>query len=340
MTLLDEKCHFILLVLYKLLIYKIILDKKQRVVMRIKQIAAIGECMVELKKTGDGISLGFGGDTLNTAIYLSRLTYKSGITTSYITGLGKDSYSREMISRWHLENINTDNVEILEGKLPGLYSIETSSDGERQFNYWRNDSAAKYWLSNLELPSLIDELSHYELIYLSAISIAILSVSDRAKLIRALSQCRRNGSLVAFDNNYRPALWESSELAQFWYQEVMKNTDIAFLTFDDDVLLWDDKSEQETTTRAQALGVKEIIIKRGADYCMVVTDNDIINIPSVHVDNVVDTTAAGDSFSAGYLANRVLGGNWNEAALAGHKIASAVIQHPGAIIPIGVMPII
>ncbi|WP_084627895.1 PfkB family carbohydrate kinase [Elstera litoralis] len=52
----------------------------------------------------------------------------------------------------------------------------------------------------------------------------------------------------------------------------------------------------------------------------------------------VDTTAAGDSFAAGYLAARLGGASVHAAALAAHRLASIVIQHPGAIIPKAAMP--
>lgn len=55
----------------------------------ITQVAIIGECMVELQRADGQVKQGFGGDTLNTAIYLSRLTHSRGITTAYVTGLGK-----------------------------------------------------------------------------------------------------------------------------------------------------------------------------------------------------------------------------------------------------------
>ncbi len=52
----------------------------------INRVAIIGECMVELKKEHDELKQGFGGDTLNTAVYLSRLTKPQGIETAYLTG--------------------------------------------------------------------------------------------------------------------------------------------------------------------------------------------------------------------------------------------------------------
>ena len=52
----------------------------------------------------------------------------------------------------------------------------------------------------------------------------------------------------------------------------------------------------------------------------------------------VDTTAAGDSFNAGYIAGRIGGASPHEAALAGHRLAGAVIMSPGAVIPRNAMP--
>ena len=53
---------------------------------------------------------------------------------------------------------------------------------------------------------------------------------------------------------------------------------------------------------------------------------------------VVDTTGAGDSFNAGYLSARLGGRSAGEAVAAGRRLASVVVQHPGAIIPRGAMP--
>jgi len=55
---------------------------------------------------------------------------------------------------------------------------------------------------------------------------------------------------------------------------------------------------------------------------------------------VVDTTAAGDSFSAAYVAARLAGAEPVDAARAGHRLAGVVVCHPGAIIPRSAMPAI
>ncbi|MBL0439633.1 MULTISPECIES: PfkB family carbohydrate kinase [Aeromonas] len=91
---------------------------------------------------------------------------------------------------------------------------------------------------------------------------------------------------------------------------------------------------------SQGFGVGEIVVKRGSEPCLVVTAAQRIEIAALRLspEQVIDTTAAGDSFSAGYLAARLQGADVADAARAGHSLAAAVIQYPGAIIPPSHMP--
>ncbi len=306
----------------------------------ITSVAIIGECMVELKKNAGSLEQSFGGDTLNTAVYLSRLSKDHGITTSYVTGLGRDPFSTEMLNAWHDESINTEMVYLSKDKLPGIYAIETAADGELSFYYWRNDSAAKHWLKDHSIVTLAEKLCQHQMIYLSGISLAILTDDCRQSMIDLLTLCSREGVKIVFDNNYRSALWESPAQAQQYYQQILAITDIAFLTFDDEQMLYGDENEQQAIERTQALGVKEIVIKRGSDACYVVTADGFSRVDAFSIKDVVDTTAAGDSFSAGYLAKRILDGTPEQSALAGHRLAGKVIQHRGAIILPEQMPTI
>ena len=106
-------------------------------------IALIGECMIELQQVEQSLRKGFGGDTLNTAVYLSRLTTGKNVNVSYVTALGEDKLSQEMLDNWQSEGINIQWVQRSKTKQPGLYMVETDEHGERSFLYWRNDSAAK-----------------------------------------------------------------------------------------------------------------------------------------------------------------------------------------------------
>ena len=68
-------------------------------------IAIIGECMIELQKKEFGLKQTFGGDTLNTALYLSRLTNSHDVKTSYVTALGKGSFSQDMLDAWKAKEL-------------------------------------------------------------------------------------------------------------------------------------------------------------------------------------------------------------------------------------------
>lgn len=306
-----------------------------------RKIAVIGECMIELSQKGAEVSRGFGGDTLNTSVYIARQVNADDLEVHYVTALGEDNFSQQMLDAWQQENVHTELTQRLEHRLPGLYYIETDSTGERTFYYWRNEAAARFWLESDQAQAICAELAQFDYLYLSGISLAILNAASREKLMALLTQCRANGCKVIFDNNYRPRLWASREETQQVYQQMLACTDIAFLTLDDEDLLWGEKPVEEVIHRTQAAGVREVVIKRGADSCLVAIQGEsTLEVPAVKLpkEKVIDTTAAGDSFSAGYLAVRLTGGSAEEAAKRGHLTASTVIQYRGAIIPKEAMP--
>ncbi|WP_421672964.1 sugar kinase [Raoultella terrigena] len=306
-----------------------------------KKIAVIGECMIELSEKTAAVNRGFGGDTLNTSVYIARQTDASALAVHYVTALGTDAFSQQMLESWQAEEVKTDLIQRMADRLPGLYYIETDDTGERTFYYWRNEAAAKFWLESEQSAAICEELATFDYLYLSGISLAILSPQSREKLLTLLCECRANGGQVIFDNNYRPRLWASKEETQQVYQQMLTCTDIAFLTLDDEDALWGEKPVEEVIARTHAAGVKEVVVKRGADSCLVsIVGEPQQEIPAVKLpkEKVVDTTAAGDSFSAGYLAVRLTGGDARSAAARGHLTASTVIQYRGAIIPREAMP--
>ena len=201
---------------------------------------AIGECMIELQKSVQGqgtMDYRFGGDTLNTAVYMARLLDPAIASVAYVTGVGVDGMSAEMLAAWERERIDTACVQRLPDRLPGIYMIETDPDGERHFHYWRRDSAARHWLHAPEAGKVLVQLACARMVYLSGISLAILAPGDRELLIAALAQCRAAGGSVVFDNNYRPRLWEDAATARAAYARVLAHADIALLTLDDEAAL-------------------------------------------------------------------------------------------------------
>jgi 2-dehydro-3-deoxygluconokinase len=304
-------------------------------------IAIIGECMIELNGSPFGeMHQSYGGDTLNAAIYLNRClqddTTRSHVTrTSYVTSLGTDPISEEMISRWEKEGISTDLVLRDENRNPGLYLIQLDDKGERNFLYWRNDSAARYMIQHPNFRQLKQELRSVDMVFFSGISLAILPYQDQIDLLSFLEELRNQGVEVTFDSNYRPNLWTSIFAAKEVYQLAYQVTDIALVTFEDEQLLWGDTKPQETISRLHNLGVKTVIVKLGAEGCLVSErlGSSTTHIATSPVDIVVDSTSAGDSFNGGFLSCYLSGGSVVASCHQGNALARLVIQHHGAIIP-------
>jgi 2-dehydro-3-deoxygluconokinase len=298
------------------------------------KVASLGECMIEFSQSADGaFRRGFGGDTLNTALYLARL----GIDTSYVTALGDDALSEEMLGAWRSEAIKTDLVIRAPGRLPGLYMIERDARGERTFLYWRDRAPAREFFEHAA-PSTLARLSQFDWLYLSGISLSLYGETGRARLRELLAATRKNGGKVAFDGNYRPRGWSDAATARHAFTEILPLIDLALPTFEDEQALFGDENLDQCIARYRTSGVNEIVIKRGPHGCVVVVDGDCTEVPPPHVVEPVDTTAAGDSFNAGYLAARINGASPRDAALAGHRLAGVVIQSPGAVIPRDLMP--
>ena len=134
------------------------------------RVACIGECMIELRELPNGhLSRSYGGDTLNTAVYLARL----GVPVDYVTALGQDPWSDEMIEGWQSEGIGTRLVARLPNRLPGLYVIQTDSTGERRFSYWRDSAAARSLFDMPATPQFCEALAGYEVLYLSGITLSL-----------------------------------------------------------------------------------------------------------------------------------------------------------------------
>ena len=303
------------------------------------RVACIGECMLELRQgDGGGTVLTHGGDTLNTAVYLARCGAGHGLTVDYVTALGDDPYSDEMLAAWRAEGIGTDLVERLPGGLPGLYAIRTDAAGERSFHYWRGAAAARQLMRTPLGDALEQRLARHALVYLSGISLSILRTADRRRLLAALRQLRRGGVRIAVDSNYRPRGWSGPDAAGRWLRALHRCCDIALPTFDDEAAVFGDRDPAATAARLRRLGVAEIVVKNGSAPATLALPGGDVSVPATGGATVVDTTAAGDAFNAAYLAARLRGLAPAEAAGAGHWLAGAVIGHRGAVIPAAAMP--
>ncbi len=296
------------------------------------KLGAIGECMLELShpnnKDLSTSNLGFGGDTLNTLIYASRLD----IDCYFFSALGTDPYSEWMMEQWQKEGVQTDCVNINANKLPGMYAIQVDNTGERSFFYWREQSAARDFVRDLGAEKLLQQCLEMDVIYFSGISLGILDEEQRHTLLEVLKKLKAAGKKIAFDGNYRPKNWDSREQAANWSDTILPLVDWYLPTLDDEQDLFQIGGQEDLITRHAAHEIEEVVIKDGGNGCSIVMEDQVSHVAIPESVKPIDTTAAGDSFNAGYIAARMHGKSPTQSALIGHKVAAQVIQHRGAIV--------
>ena len=254
-----------------------------------------------------------------------------------MTALGCDSFSEKMVTFWETENVGSRLVQKQQGELPGLYYIELDDQGERIFHYWRNAAAVKKCFEYPDSKNILDQLGEYNGIYLSGISLAVLTPTSRSLLIKRLSELANNGLSIYFDCNFRPHLWTSREQAREFYQQLFQISQIVFLTIEEAEVLFQESNQDLVHEQVRNLGAQESVLKNGGRPCSIAYQNKVIEVAAETVHEVIDTTAAGDSFSAVYLVARHFGCAPERAATLAHKTASYVISHKGSIAPIDKM---
>ncbi len=299
-------------------------EKRSRVV-------SVGEVMVELARGADGrFGLSYGGDTFNTAVYLAR----AGVEVAYATALGDDPYSDGVRALAAAEGVGNDAMVQVAGRMPGLYLIETDPSGERRFYYWRETSPARELFELPKWEAVAESLLGARMVYFSGVTLSLYSNLGLGRFLAVLELARQGGAKIVFDGNFRPRGWKG-DLARTRavFVEALKRVDIALPTFDDEALLWGDSSPEATVERLQAFGIGEIVVKNGSNSALIAVQGGRETVPVPEVVVPIDTTAAGDSFNAGYLAGRLSGEPPATAVASAHRLAGEVIRHRGAIMP-------
>jgi 2-dehydro-3-deoxygluconokinase len=294
------------------------------------RIVGIGEAMIEFAPAADGLfRRGFAGDTLNTSWYLRRLL-PDAFRVSYTTRVGTDAISNEFVAFVEAAGIGSDAISRDSERTLGLYTI-TLDGAERRFSYWRENSAARRLAD--DGGQLEKTLSDSALVYVSGITLAIIGEHGRRNLAEVLARARKNGARVAFDSNIRLRLWPSENAARSAIGEFLQLADVALPSFDDEANLWKDASPETTVKRLRETGVGEIVVKNGSRPAAVFSGGVFTSVNATFVPDALDTTAAGDSFNAAYLAARCVGHEPVSACNFGHKLAGEVVRHPGALAP-------
>jgi 2-dehydro-3-deoxygluconokinase len=187
-----------------------------------------------------------------------------------------------------------------------------------------------------ETDGILNSLADYDVVYLSAITLSLYGEKGRERLFAALKRARDAGVRFAFDTNFRARGWPDLDIARAVFRQAFEIADIVLASTEDLLPLYPGESNEALLARIPGGEVVLKLSEPASILRMAGTSHQIGAEPVTAP--VVDTTAAGDSFAAAYVAARWAGAEPIDAAGAGHHLAGVVVCHPGAIIPKAAMP--
>jgi 2-dehydro-3-deoxygluconokinase len=298
------------------------------------RVVAIGECMVELSLGGGaGAVIGYAGDAFNTAVYMSRL----GAQAAFATAVGDgDPFSHGIAAALAREGIGTDLVTRVEARLPGLYAITRDARGERSFFYWRGEAPARDYFALADMDALTTSLKAANLIYLTAITLAVVGPAGRGVLLPILAEAAEAGAAVAFDTNYRDRLWSGPQEALSAVEAVLPHCRYLSLGAAD-LAAMNAGAANDYAVRWANAGLEVVLREESHEVTVLTGPARDVFAPEATLP-IVDTTGAGDAFNAAYLMARRAGRTVAQAIGAARRLSAAVVQHRGAIIPAAAMP--
>ncbi len=293
-------------------------------------VTCLGEVMLELRPSTEAgfLEQGIGGDTFNTAVMLSR----AGIATGFATRLSSDPFSLEIIALAECEKLDTQMMFCDGASLPGLYMIKNDRGGEREFFYWRDSSSARSFFENMSMVGRFTEIvRNSEWLYLSGITTAVMAQNFEEHFIAAIQSVKAAGVKIAFDPNYRPALWADKNSALHWHELMLGYSDMVLPTLVDEQTLWGARHPQDVIERCASAGVQSVVVKCAGATAVAWKEGETAERSSAYRGPVVDTTGAGDAFNAGFLAESLNKASLSDCLDRAHQVASQVLSVRGAL---------
>lgn len=288
--------------------------------MESKSLFSIGECMIEFRQENDGQFMrSFGGDSLSTAILFQRLAGRA----VYATQIGDDFFGAWLKASIESEGVLLADSTLIDREKNAVYFIQNTKDGERQFQYYRANSAA----SHMSFKKCFEaQIESSDLLFSSGISLA-LSDSVFDCVLRAFKRGRQFQKTNAFDLNYRALLWpQKSPKAVF--DKILPYVDILFVSAAD----LEGLELRSPNDLIEKLEVPLVIYRNGGQPGFVYDrgNQSRFEFEAQHPRSVVDTTGAGDVFNGAFLAGYALGKTTREALDWATRAAKLQIEKPGS----------
>ena len=293
-------------------------------------VCSIGEAMIEISNIkNSSYSQSFAGDTLNFCNYLD----KKKLNAFFLSAIGKSEINQSLLDFVKSKNISTKYIKQINQFEIGLYLIKNKDNGEKQFFYWRDESAAKQYFNNIDFLNLYKELKNFDYIYFSGITLSIIHISKLNNFIKLLKLLKSKKIKIVFDFNIRPSRWNKKNLNIF-LDSVLKIVDICFLS-GEDMNYWKNKNNIKSYEQiVRKYKIKHSIFRKNAEYTYVFLNKTRYVFKNKLIKKVVDTSGAGDGFNAAYLSNFIVNNDPVLALKAGSSLGSKIVMKKGAIVDV------
>ncbi len=262
------------------------------------KVMTIGDAMITFNPSVQGplrfvesFNRKVGGAELNFAIGCARL----GLNSKWVSRLGKDEFGRVIYNFARGEGVDVSEVKLMEGYPTSLNFKEINGDGSGKTFYYRYHSP----ITTLTPEKVKEEwLEDIDLLHLTGVFMAV--DPNNVKVVKRLVEIARDkGVPVSFDPNIRLKLWTIEE-ARKAYNEIFPYVDVLLTGLDEIRLIIGKDSAEELGKFAEQFGIKDLVIKDGANGSRMYRGGEWIEATGFKV-NPIDTVGAGDGFDSGYV---------------------------------------
>lgn len=260
-----------------------------------------------------------GGSPTNVAVNAARLGLKSVLVAT----CGQDGLGEYIVRKLKANNVITSHVRKSESE-PTSVIFVSKSTGTPDFIPYRE---ADY---QIDQSQITDELLESAKIFHTT-CFALSKNPARTTILESAKKAKALGAQTSIDINFSERIWPNREEAKEVLREYLSTNPLVKLSEDDCYRLFAEaKTEDYIFEYFHELGASTICLTKGKDG-VVLSDKKfgMFHQKATHLDEIKDTTGAGDAFWTGFLYAQLLNRNLEDSITIAQKLAVLKLQNVG-----------